>query len=118
MQSLLLSVITNRYSGGNLYLESEAAQIDKAHTYLSADFKEDKLYINLKTEFCFKEHSQNFKNIFEANTLKLLNKKEDIYDFAKIIEQKERKLFEKIKDNYKEYFYESIIKYSVEVKVK
>lgn len=117
-QSLLLSVITNRYSGGNLYIENEAAQIDTAHTYFSADLKEDRLYIKLKTKFCFKEHSQNFKNIFESDALRLLNKKEDIYDFAKLLEQKERKLFEKIKDNYKEYFNKSIIEYSVEVMVK
>ncbi len=117
-ESLVLSVLSNRNSGGNVAVENETAHIDKVHTYFSSDFKDGKLYINLKTDFSFKKVSEGFEKAFTKRALELLNQRQTYLDFAKILEQKHKKVFNKVKDDFEKHYKDCIIEYKAEGKIK
>ena len=112
--SLVLSILTNRYKNGTATLKSETAEIDYAHTYFNAEVKENRLYISLKTKFRFKTRSEEFLKEFKKRADILLESHSDIFGFSKILEQKHPKEFEKIKGRYEEIYKNSSISLKAE----
>lgn len=113
-ESFILSVLTNRYRKGNITLNGETAQIQDSHTYFSARINGGKLYIELKTEFRFKNRSENFLEQFNLSAQNILSRKEDIFNFSEVLRQKFPKVFAAVKPSYNEIYSAAAISYKAE----
>ena len=112
--SFILSVITNRYGKGEVILMGETAEIQDSHTYFSAEEKDGRLYIELKTKFRFKSKSEGFLRKFNKEATSLLKSRKDIFGFSKILNQKNPKEFEKIKSDYDKFYEKAHIVLKIE----
>ena len=115
---ILYSVLCNKNSGDTgIFLYSEYADLSYCRTVLDIKEKGDTVHLNLKTKISKKKSSENFDNalIFGINNL-IKGSENDIFGFLNRIEQKDLKLYKKVKENYKNLYQSGKIKinYTVE----
>ncbi|MBQ8203988.1 MAG: hypothetical protein IJZ75_06905 [Clostridia bacterium] len=108
-QSVIYSLITNQNSGGYITVDDNEALMNSSHTYLSADFKDERLYITLEMQTDLKQENAEFCENLYLIAQKLLSEKTDIFGFANVLEQKHSRVFEQIKGDYGKAFENCVI---------
>ncbi len=117
-ESLVYSILTNQNSKGDITLSGKPALLNSSHTYFSAEFKNERLYISLNTKLSFKEKGKGFINELTAAANSLLSEPLDIFGFSKILEQKHSKVFHKVKDDYASFYSKRLVEYNAQETVK
>lgn len=111
-ETSLYAIITDTQSKGELMLEGESVKIGSSYTTWNFE-KDDKLKINLilklQTENGTDNHKKSIKRNIESLFYTTQQKGMDIFGLGNIIYNKERDIWEDVKENYEENFKNSVL---------